>query len=163
MIVLGVDPGRTGGLAVVDSLSGELIDAIEMPVLEVRKKVTLDAARAGDWLEQMAPDIGVVELVNAMPRQGVASSFQFGRMFGAAEALVGNWTLRQDYVTPTVWKGKMGLSSNKNASRDLATRLFGRKAGDWHWKLVRQDGVAEAALIALYYIRHVMHIEGNTT
>lgn len=156
MIVVGCDPGQSGGFAAVSAETGNLIDAIEMPLTQVRKKPTLDVHAAGDWLERIDADFGVIEAVNAMPRQGVSSSFQFGRMFGGAEAMVLNWTRSQDYVTPVVWKQKMGLSPNKNASRDLATRLFGRDRAMEHWKLARQEGVAEAALIALYYIRHVL-------
>ena len=32
-------------------------------------------------------DISIIEKVHAMPRQGVTSSFQFGRSFGALETL----------------------------------------------------------------------------
>lgn len=155
MIVVGVDPGQSGGFAAVDASSMDLIETLAMPLMQVRKKVTVDAHAAGLWFERIEADIGVLELVTAMPRQGVSSSFQFGRMFGAAEAVVLNWTLKQDYVTPTVWKAKMGLSSDKNASRALATRLFGQEAA-LRWGRVKDDGIAEAALLAAYYIRHVM-------
>lgn len=155
MIVVGVDPGQLGGFAAVDASSMDLIDTLAMPLMQVRKKVTIDAHAAGLWFERVEADVGVLELVTAMPRQGVSSSFQFGRMFGAAEAIVLNWTLKQDYAIPSVWKAKMGLSSDKNASRALATRLFGQEAAK-HWTRVKDDGLAEAALVAFYYIRHVM-------
>ena len=162
MIVLGVDPGKTGGLALVEVDGVGRIDvrhAMRTPTMQVRAKVALDGmeafvrfgGRAG-----LPKAVGVVELVHAMPRQGVSSSFQFGRMFGGVEVLVHCLCDRVEYVAPNVWKKAMGLSSSKRASLDLATRMLGQEAADKWWPLMKDEGVAEAALIAVWYVRHAL-------
>lgn len=151
MRILGIDPGQMGGLAVVDFDKGELPffhDGLLMPLMIVNKKKALDISKVFEWLPPSI-DIGVIEAVHAMPKQGVSSSFQFGRMFGAAETLLYD-TDTQAYVSPKAWKKFMNLSSDKGASMDLATRIFGT---DEYWQLKKYEGIAEAALIAVYWYR----------
>jgi hypothetical protein len=51
-------------------------------------------------------------------------------------------------VDPSAWKKTMRLSTDKNASRALASQYFPDCADQW--ARVKDDGRAEAALIALY-------------
>jgi len=145
VIVMGIDPGQTGGFAQVSE--GQLLDAWPMPLEKtLTKKPTLDfwcAANAG-WKD---PDYVVIESVHAMPAQGVSSSFQFGRMFGAVEMLAQFYDCEIVYVTPQKWKKHFNLlKTDKSASVAKATGLY----GDEHWKLKKHEGVAEAALIATW-------------
>ena len=55
-----------------------------------------------------------------MPRQGVTSSFQFGRSFGSLETLAYLLSKRVDYVAPVVWKKYLGVGSSKKDSLDMA-------------------------------------------
>lgn len=157
MRILGIDPGQTGGLAIVDFADGGfpvIYEAIPMPVTSIGKKKALNHNLIWNWFSQMDDiDVGVIEAVHAMPKQGVSSSFQFGRMFGAAESMMYDYCQRQAYVSPRVWKKFMNLSSDKGASIDLATRMFGEKAAENYWPLKKHEGVAEAALIAVYWYR----------
>ena len=50
-----------------------------------------------------------------MPRQGVTSSFQFGRSFGALESLAYLLSKRVDYVAPAVGK-YLGIGPAKQDS-----------------------------------------------
>jgi hypothetical protein len=54
-------------------------------------------------------------------------------------------------VDPSTWKKSMHLSADKNASRALASQYFPDSADQW--SRVRDDGRAEAALIAYYGAR----------
>lgn len=148
MRVLGIDPGQSGGLAVVsrDAKGVVLHGGIMMPLMSQGKKPTMDWWRAHDFFVWHGVKEAVIESVHAMPRQGVSSSFQFGRMFGAVEMLaeIAQCPL---YVTPRAWKKHYGLSSDKGQSLDMATDIFGT---DKYWKLKKHEGIAEAALIALY-------------
>jgi hypothetical protein len=54
-------------------------------------------------------------------------------------------------VDPSAWKKTMHLSTDKNASRALASQYFPDAADQW--SRVRDDGRAEAALIAYYGAR----------
>ena len=83
-----------------------------------------------------------------MPKQGVASSFTFGRTLGVAETAAAALGAPVLYLPPATWKKAMGLTSDKEASRALATSLFPLDAAQWSRK--KDDGRAEAALLAHY-------------
>lgn len=148
MIIMGVDVGQNGGLAVVQDRA--LIGGIRMPTIAVRTKQAVDAVAILQWMAQFPPlDHVVIEQVSAMPRQGVSSTFQFGRMLGGIECVMQPLGVAMSYVTPSVWKRALGLSSEKQASLDAAHTAFGSRARE----LIRfkaDDGIAEAALLALY-------------
>jgi crossover junction endodeoxyribonuclease RuvC len=107
--ILGVDPGQAGGLAIVHG--GRLVKGTRMPVVELRGKKQVDARAVVEWWSDcLVPfDVAVIEAVHAMPKQGVSSSFQFGRMLGGIEALVFSVGKPVHYVTPASWKKAMGL------------------------------------------------------
>jgi crossover junction endodeoxyribonuclease RuvC len=148
--ILGVDPGQTGGLAIVQN--GRLVKGTRMPVVELRGKKQVDARAVVEWWGDclMPFDVAVIEAVHAMPKQGVSSSFQFGRMLGGIESLVFSVGAPVHYVTPAVWKKAMGLNRDKQASIDAAKIRFGAGV-DQLLKRKADDGVAEAALIAAYW------------
>jgi crossover junction endodeoxyribonuclease RuvC len=79
-----------------------------------------------------------------MPRQGVASSFAFGVVFGSILSVLQAMQIGIDLVTPATWKRALGLSSDKRASLDKARLLF--PTADLH--LAKHDGRAEALLLA---------------
>lgn len=155
MLVLGVDPGASGGLALVRDCGTEgyeIVAATKMPTTQVRGKVSFDPVAADKWLGDLpAIGLGIIEFVSAMPKQGVASSFQFGRMFGGAEAWLSLTCNSIRYAPAGPWKRKLGLSSDKKASLALATRLFGSNE---YWPRVSDEGVAEAALLAVCQLKH---------
>lgn len=155
MIVLGVDPGMKGAMAAVSKTAGLFIlhSATPMLLFQPRNKPTLSTPKMDDWLSQFKRlEVGVIEDVHAMPKQGVASSFQFGRMFGAAESLMHAHCPRCAYVSPGVWKREMGLSNNKVDSLDFATSVFGQETGERWWPKKKDEGIAEAALLAVWWI-----------
>ena len=94
-------------------------------------------------------DVSIIEKVHAMPRQGVTSSFQFGRSFGGIETLGYLFSKRVDYVAPAIWKKFLGLGPSKKESLDLARLKFGDSD---LWNVKSNDGIAEAALLTLYWI-----------
>lgn len=148
--ILGVDPGQSGGLAIIHG--GRLVKGIRMPVVEIRGKKILDARAVDDWWgDCIKPfDVAVIEAVHAMPGQGVSSTFQFGRMLGAIESLVYAVGSPVHYVTPAAWKRALGLGTSKQGSIDLAKIRFGSQA-DQLLKFKADDGIAEAALMAAYW------------
>lgn len=153
MIALGIDPGQQGGIALIED--EEVIDAMPMPLVEIRNKVTLDWDTVEQWILDQDIDVaevGVIENVWAMPKQGVSSTFQFGRLFGAAEMVLYRYSLRQVYATGKQWKGHFNLDGTKEDSMSTADYVFGEAAGEDFWPRKKDDGVAEAALLARYGI-----------
>ena len=93
------------------------------------------------------PDMAVVEIVHAMPKQGVSSSFNFGVSYGIALGIVGALKIPSFHVSPGKWKKYFGLSADKEEARKLAIDKW---PGCLHFRHKKDHGRAEAALIALY-------------
>ena len=85
-----------------------------------------------------------------MPGQGVTSMFNFGDRFGFVKALAYSAGVPVTFVRPQEWKKGVGIpaKADKGVSRLRASQLFPNDADKW--SRVKDDGVAEAALIAYY-------------
>lgn len=162
MIILGIDPGKTGGLALVQ-VAGEsvrIIDGTMTPLRKAGGKYTMDFLEAKKWVDQHMEGWGivyraVVEEVGSRPKQGVASTFQFGRVYGVAEALAAECSNGDvEYVRPEVWKKHFHLGQNKSSSIWTAEKIFGEETKYEVFPLKKHNGVAEAALIAYWWIQN---------
>ncbi len=150
---LGIDPGLSGAIAAYDPAADEL-KVWDMPTHEItsnrKKKRTLDIFGLANIIDPLAPDTikAVVEQVSAMPKQGVTSSFNFGFSAGCAQMAIAAYFIALETVAPVAWKRVMGITSDKDQARRQASRLLPKHSG--LWPLVKHDGRAEAALLALY-------------
>lgn len=151
MIVAGIDPGKSGALSILYPDNVPLV--FDVPTVKLRGK---EVAAWSEWettwgnaLGLNTPDLIVIENVAARPGQGVTSMFTFGRAFGFAHAIAARAKVRVEFVTPSIWKGKLGLlNSSKGASREMARTLCPRHA--CLYERVKDDGRAEATLLAHY-------------
>lgn len=152
MIILGIDPGSSGGIVLVKTqlhVLPKIISALKMPTVTIYGKKIIDTKKIATEFQKYTIDISIIEKVHAMPRQGVTSSFQFGRNFGGIESLSYLYSKRVDYVAPSVWKKAMGLGTSKKESLDLARLKFGESE---LWSIKSNDGIAEAALLTLFWL-----------
>ena len=157
MMVLAADPGQTGGIALLmgDHNQQYIHNAMMMPTREFNGKTLFDPRAFNIFMAGIpVVEAAVVEFVSARPGQGVSSMFQFGRMLGALEASVFSRSKSMHYVTPAKWKGNLGLSSDKNASLVMATDIFGAQGQAEWWPLKKHEGVAEAVLLGVYWLRN---------
>lgn len=151
MIVAGIDPGKTGALAI--TYPDGAVQVWDVPRVRLKGK---DVPAWHDWqgswsaaFDFAGVDLVVIEDVSARPGQGVTSMFTFGRSLGFAHALAVASGASVQMVTPSVWKGKLGLlNSSKEASREKATALYPKSVG--LLDRVKDDGRAEAILLAHY-------------
>ena len=151
MRTLGADPGLTGGLGIVED--GRLRCAVRLPVMETRRGKTLDAVMLAQWLDaRPAVDVVVIERAQAMPKQGSSSGFNYGRGYGALEAVLRLTypEARMEWVAPSAWKRALGLNADKSRSLSEATLRFGETARREYWPRKSDDGVAEASLLAAW-------------
>ena len=158
MLILGIDPGSSGGIVIVKVNPNNLpkiIIALRMPTVTIFGKKIIDTNKIASELKIHPIDISIIEKVHAMPRQGVTSSFQFGRNFGGIESLCYLYSKRVDYVAPAIWKKALGLGPSKKDSLDLARLKYGESE---IWQVKSNDGVAEAALLALFWIEKFMKL-----
>jgi crossover junction endodeoxyribonuclease RuvC len=151
MKVLGVDPGIHGGLAIIeinDGAAPKLVDAIDVPVTGVGARERVDVLAIRTWIQTHLPDHAAVERAGSMPRQGVASTFKYGRAVGAIEAVLACCEIPMTVIEPSSWKKFHGLrGKDKEGGRQRALQLFPAA----HALLARKKdhGRGEAALIAL--------------
>ena len=142
MIILGVDPGVTGGLAFLYTSSRQLY-AYDIPSAAGE----VDAEAIVAFLQQHRPDEAFVERAQSMPKQGVSSTFKYGVAYGTIRAVLACGMIPCELVSPAKWKKQLGLSSDKEKSRALALRLF---PGRGYFNRKKDHGRAEAALLAHY-------------
>lgn len=150
-IVAGIDPGKTGALSIL--YDNNVVSCFDVPMQLVKGKAKPAWTMwAEEWRNALAfenPDMIVIEDIAARPGQGVTSMFSFGRTLGFAHALAAAANIPIHFVTPSVWKGKLGLlNSDKGASREKARTLFPTSAHAF--TRVKDDGRAEATLLAYY-------------
>ena len=146
MILCGIDPGLTGALAFLDGR--KLVELSDMPVAIARKH-EIDVLGLVSMLSQHAFNCqAIVERQQAMPKQGVTSSFRNGSSYGALLAVLAVQGWPVTIVSPREWKQAMHCSSDKNQSLEVARRLFPGAAQSLTRK--KDHGRAEALLIAEY-------------
>ena len=91
MKVIGIDPGLSGAIAVLEDK--KVLGIFDMPVMAEGKKNKrqLNSAQLVNVIKaniNQDEEISVVvEQVNAMPGQGVTSMFNFGQTFGAIKGV----------------------------------------------------------------------------
>lgn len=148
MNYLGIDPGLSGGLAILDEHGG-VVDAADIPLTGVGPKRRVDARALQRWIADHKPRHAFVERAQAMPRQGVSSSFNYGRGVGYLEATVACCGIPLTIVEPSMWKKHFGLKGpDKEQARQRAIQLHPDAAELFARK--KDHGRAEAALIAAY-------------
>jgi crossover junction endodeoxyribonuclease RuvC len=148
-LILGIDPGLNGGLALLSSIMLE--EAIDIPTHGEGTKRRVDAAALLRFIQAWSPDAAFIERAQSMPGQGVASTFNYGRAVGTLEAVITCARVPLTIVEPSKWKKHFGLpggAKNKENSRQRAIQLFPDRSHFFVRKMDHQR--AEAALIALY-------------
>lgn len=123
MIFLGIDPGQSGGIASLMVENGQDAIAWKMPETE-RDIWRLVASRAPDG--DCPATFAAIERVHSMPKQGVASSFKFGRSYGFLRGCLIASGIPFEEVAPQVWQKAMGCLSrgDKNVTKAKAQQLF---------------------------------------
>ncbi|MDE2020095.1 MAG: hypothetical protein KGJ13_07155 [Patescibacteria group bacterium] len=144
-MIAGIDPGKYGAVF----LLGPPHSYATVPLIMIGGKVRPDYAV---WWQRWRPLLLaashiVVESVAARPGQGVTSMFSFGYGAGFLYGLVMSCGRPHTFITPQAWKKVAGLrGSDAEESRRRASQLLPEAVDFWPRK--KDDGVAEAALIA---------------
>lgn len=162
MIILGIDPGVSGAIAMINE-EGEIARIEDLPVLCLKKgkktNTILDIIGLANTLRVVsslnnAHGMGVVayvEKAQSMPDQGSASTFKYGKSCGAIEGILAAFNFPFTLVNPRTWKKAMMADmdrKSKDASRYRASQLFPSAADMLSRK--KDEHRAEALLIAEY-------------
>ena len=118
--VIGIDPGTTGCLYVVNNHG--ILDCVRF-----KDKTDHDLFWALDAINQKySIDKVLLEKVHSMPKQGVASTFKFGERYGFIKGLITALRWPFEYVTPNKWQKALSCQTkgDKKISKAAAQRLF---------------------------------------
>ncbi|HYH38275.1 MAG TPA: hypothetical protein VD860_08645 [Azospirillum sp.] len=150
-LLLGVDQGKHGALAFFEPETGAL-DVHDMPLAkDGRGRQVIDRVALALLLDRQDITHAWVEQVGVMPGEGAVGAFSFGLGCGLLLGILAANFTPTTTVTPQVWKRALRVPADKSAARLRASELLPRHAA--HWPLVKHDGRAEAALLALYGAR----------
>ncbi len=167
MIVLGIDPGKSGGLAIIASSprGPRIIDAIDVPI---GKDDRVDVIAVISFVQANPPDLAVVERVSPMPStvdfkgMGATSAFNYGAAVFSVRTCVIGLGIRLIQIEPTAWKKfhelsklvdpatgeKLEKRKVKEVGRKKALGLFAN--GLRYFPNIGHHNRAEACLIAVY-------------
>lgn len=98
-MIIGIDPGKSGGVAI---LASDAFECMPMP----------DMAYLSDWLIdciEQYPVRVILEKVSAMPGQGVTSMFTFGEQYGMIQGVLASVRAPFEMVRPQEWMRAIGL------------------------------------------------------
>ncbi len=158
MIFVGIDPGLSGGIAF---LLQDTLALYPMPIIDNGKRRVFDTTAIKDLLH------GVIDTCSSVDKKNPAhifveeltpfkgsklSCFSMGYGLGLLHATIQSLGLPMTRERPQEWKKHFHLiGASKDASRMKAIELFPARADVF--KLKKNEGQAEAALMALYLKR----------
>ncbi len=157
-LVIGIDPGKRS--AVVALRGSEVLYAAPVPLLPGKGK-RYDVPGMVRTLKRLNPGPGfqrplvVIERQKAMPGQGRTSMFTIGQGFGLWQGVVAGLGFPYDFATPTVWTKAMGCPGKDKGLRfEVCGRLLPTldmvHGTEESGRRVKHDGIADAALLALW-------------
>ena len=143
---IGVDPGKSGGIAVIDEHL-EYIEVKKCPA-SVNDMALLFALTMGDY----PPDsvCVMIEKVWARPHDGRVSVFTFAQNYGHWEGIIASHEITAHHVTPQVWMKAIGCPPRlaKKDRKNFLKELAKKKYPDISKKLTL--ATSDAMLIAEY-------------
>ena len=154
MKIIGIDPGLSGAIAVLEN--NNVLNIFDIPVMSEGKKnkKQLNSALLVNLLKENITsneDVAiVVEQVNAMPGQGVTSMFNFGQTFGAIKGICAALEFPIFFVRPSKWKKHFELiNASKDASRTKVIEMYPKLSNQLSKK--KDVNKSDAILIARFY------------
>lgn len=119
MYFLGIDPGKSGGMAFLSSKMGTI-------------KLAKFGSRTEEQIDQLIKGLfpkvvhAAIEKVHAMPGQGVVSMFTFGQSYGFLRGLLVANGIGFTDVTPQRWQKDLNCRTggDKNVSKRKAQELY---------------------------------------
>ena len=125
MMILGIDPGKSGGIAVIN---GNKLIIRKMP--ETPKEIldTLNFFKKASKGEIFV----FMEKVQGLPKMSGSGMFTFGQGFGWLQMALISLEIKSETITPQKWqkefqvgtKGKLSTSQWKNKLKAKAEQIF---------------------------------------
>jgi crossover junction endodeoxyribonuclease RuvC len=168
-VCVGIDPGATGAIAFLDLDTSALLFVDDMPCdrVQVGAHLRSRVARRAllDVLLRARGAHAFTERAEARPMRrtnkatgktelatpGAAGMMSYGENYGCVLMGCTAAEMSLTEVRPGMWKKVLGVGASKDDSRRRAAELYPKDADKF--ARVKDDGRAEAVLLALYGIR----------
>jgi hypothetical protein len=162
MVILGIDPGKDGGFAILED--GIVIKTMATPnIKDKNNNGIVDCLKVSEFLSENTIDEIIIEDVHAIFGSSAKTTFNFGRNVGMVESLIlaygyglvkikpKDWQLRPWRKVPII-KDSKGKKDNKARSLKALQIIYPNL--DYKMLLrtprckVAHDGIVDAILIA---------------
>ena len=144
MVHIGIDPGKSGALAVLHEDGSSIIYPFSV---EGYKEILADLSVENFRCRAKC----CLEHVGAAPKQGVVSMFHFGENFGFIQGLLTAYDIPYELVRPQKWKKEFSITADKNKAIEVCKRLFPTADLKRTNRCKKDDdNMAEALLMAEY-------------
>ena len=145
MNYIGIDPGKTGAIAVIDKNDNVLYCELYVDFI---KDINSLLIKLG------SDNKACIEKVHAMPKQGVCSVFTFGENFGFHKGFLTRSQIPYEEVTPKTWQKELipGVAAIKNRKerKIKIVEYCMKKFPTVDFSLKKYQDKADALCIALY-------------
>jgi len=147
MLYLGIDPGQSGGWALIDDMG----DILECALFDDKEQLKWLLWAFGEYHRSQATGIqwAALEKVHSMPKQGVASTFKFGTNYGWWQGVLEAHSIPYALITPQRWM-KSDVLDSGDRSKKHRLECARRKWPAAPLSRVKDSGVADALLLAEY-------------
>jgi hypothetical protein len=148
-LYLGIDPGLGGAIGAVEA-DGSFHAVHDMPcVVTTTGRRQIDPAGLAAIVRDLDPAFVLVERVGPRPGEGAVGAFAFGHGFGCILSVLAVLGVPHDLVQPAVWKRRAGIPPGRDKAVSIATAKRLLPPAAQHLARVKDDGRAEALLLAL--------------
>ena len=150
MIAVGIDPGKSGGLVIIDD-DNKMVAMHKCPDNTILMANLLRKAQTNAWIDSQHIKIAI-EKVHAFPTDARNSAFKFGMNYGQWLGAIGALNISVVEVTPQLWMKsyaplpKIKLE-RKRQLQTIATEIF---LDRYNNEDRMTYAVSDAALIALW-------------
>ena len=149
MIIIGIDPGARGGIAIYDETEHNMI-LHKCPETTREMSAVLESAKANALINNQEISCAI-EKVHAFPTDARSSAFKFGMNFGMWLGVLGANKIPVLQVTPRRWmKDFQVLPKIKKERKAELQRIASEMLPENKITLMTSD----AALIAIWYSRY---------
>ena len=157
MRVIGIDPGLSGALAVVNSVDGTFtVEAVyDLPTYSEKTSTGktrryIDPVALSALLKAIGKvDRVIVERLSAPPGISGMAAYSLGATAATLATVLKLAKFSYKLTSPVVWKRALDVPADKEAARQFACRFFKH---DNYWPLKKSHNRAEAALLAVWGI-----------
>lgn len=120
---VGIDPGKSGGLAIIDPNRDPVVTHYPMPSSPQDLWAILDEKLE---LESYVAHI-VIEKVRSSPQMGVVSAFTFGRGYGVLLGVIATLDTPYKEETPQAWQKALRIPPRKKGKLVYKKGEYGKK------------------------------------